>query len=313
MDSFTRLGQLLGAIVLCGALHGAGADRNLELLGLWSPATIRDSPLLTLGRDGTPNIADNLNEDEVGVLQTQIVRIVEAAYRKKLFPMKTRNYARKKGVLDRIPLERFMDKAREVIGDQKLRCLEWGPFFTRWPNVTQPYMKKFNCAEKWTFHHETADPHVKVWWKSVYGELDRGLEAQGLSEVRSFFDLVIIPQTLQYVRDPLVSMSVLYDLVKPGGHIIFTSPFIQAVMPYPVDYYRFTAEGAELALQRAGFHVLKSYVAGDDFWSICWIMHCGRSDLSEDSLALALVERGGDYQHNSYMLSMQIAQRPLGQ
>lgn len=24
-------------------------------------------------------------------------------------------------------------------------CLEWGPFFTRWPNVTQPYMRKFRC------------------------------------------------------------------------------------------------------------------------------------------------------------------------
>ncbi len=77
------------------------------------------------------------------------------------------------------------------------------------------------------------------------------------------------------------------------------------------DYFRFTAEGNEMMLKKAGFDIVKSYVGGDDFWSICWIMHCGVSDLSPHMLKKALTEQGGDYSKNSYMLSAQLAKRPL--
>ncbi|GFH05663.1 uncharacterized protein HaLaN_00162 [Haematococcus lacustris] len=128
---------------------------------------------------------------------------------------------------------------------------------------------------------------------AVFGELDRELSEQQLDEVKNMFDLVILPQTMQYVVDPYLSARVLFDLVKPGGHLVYSSPFMQTIMPYPTgslpctpcsDYFRFTAEGNEKVLEGAGFKVVKSFVGGDDFWSICWIMHCGVSDLSPEML-----------------------------
>lgn len=99
-------------------------------------------------------------------------------------------------------------------------------------------------------------------------------------------------------------------MVKPGGHLIFSSPFIQTIMPYPTDYYRFTSEGNEKLLKAAGFEVIKSYVGGDDFWSICWIMHCGVQDVNDSMMKRALTESGKQYSHNSYMLSVQLARKP---
>ena len=29
-----------------------------------------------------------------------------------------------------------------------ISCLEWSPFYKGWLNVTQPYMKKFNCKNE---------------------------------------------------------------------------------------------------------------------------------------------------------------------
>ncbi len=68
-------------------------------------------------------------------------------------------------------------------------------------------------------------------------------------------------------------------------------------------------------LQAAGLHVIKSYVrafhswqwppgtvhmglvsclqvGGDLFWSMCWLLKCGVSDLSPAMLRQALMERG---------------------
>jgi hypothetical protein len=117
-------------------------------------------------------------------------------------------------------------------------------------------------------------------------------------------------QTLQYVVDPHLSARVLFELVAPGGYLVFSSPFMQTIMPYPTDFFRFTAEGNERLLREAGFQVIKSFVGGDDFWSLCWIMHCGVSDISAYALDRALVETGSEYSRNSYMLSAQLARKP---
>ncbi len=57
--------------------------------------------------------------------------------------------------------------------------------------------------------------------------------------------------------------------------------------------------------------VLKSYVGGDEFWSLCWIMHCGVSDLPASMLGRALRETGKDYSQTAYMLSAQLARKPV--
>jgi len=272
-----------------------------------------NDPLFEVMNDGSVKLSDNLNADDKEKLRKVVVSLISNMYQANLLPFDKTNYAKKRGVLDRAPLEVFMDVASKELGDQPLQdCLEWGPYFTKWPGVTQPYMKKFKCKTQWTFHHETSHPTVRTLiGHDVYAELDRSLSDQGLDSIKGKFDLVIIPQTLQYVRDPEVSLQVLFDLVKPGGHLIMTTPFMQIVMPYPTDYYRFTAEGNELLLRKTGFEVVKSFVGGDDFWSVCWIFGCGTSDLDHIMASRALVQHGEDYSRSAYILSAQLAHKPV--
>lgn len=49
------------------------------------------------------------------------------------------------------------------------------------------------------------------------------------AQLAGTFDLVILPNTMQYVRDPFLSVKILYDLLAPGGYLILTSPFIQVI------------------------------------------------------------------------------------
>ncbi|KAL6754964.1 hypothetical protein V8C86DRAFT_2688614 [Haematococcus lacustris] len=299
-------------LIVCLLLPVSSTERHLD--GLWASDSIRSNePLWNIMANGSVALASNLNNAEKEQARKTVVNMLAQLYQQDLLPFRTKNYARTKGVLDRVPLEHFMTAASTQLGDGQLEnCLEWGPFFTRWPGVTQPYMKKFKCKRQWTFFHDAKNPRVRNLLRSaVFGELDRELSEQQLDEVKNMFDLVILPQTMQYVVDPYLSARVLFDLVKPGGHLVYSSPFMQTIMPYPTDYFRFTAEGNEKVLEGAGFKVVKSFVGGDDFWSICWIMHCGVSDLSPEMLKGALSERGSTYSHNSYILSAQLLLKPL--
>jgi len=301
-------GIWISVVHLLAHLHGSDGS----LLSVFGGTGVRDGPLWSLGKDGSAKLEADLSEAEAELARKTAVNMLAALYERELLPFKTKNYARTKGVLDRVPLEQFMRvSSRHLAGVELENCLEWGPYFKRWPNVTQPYTRLFNCKNKWTFTHSTTSPRASTWFgNTLHGELDSSLDEQGLDGVKGKFDLVIIPQTLQYVVDPHMSARVLYELVKPGGYLVFSTPFMQTIMPYPTDYFRFTAEGSELVLKSAGFQVVKSYVGGDDFWSMCWIMHCGVSDLSPAMLNRALMERGGEYSRNSYMLSAQLARRP---
>ncbi|KAJ9518031.1 hypothetical protein QJQ45_004303 [Haematococcus lacustris] len=331
-------------LIVCLLLPVSSTERHLD--GLWASDSIRSNePLWNIMANGSVALASNLNNAEKEQARKTVVNMLAQLYQQDLLPFRTKNYARTKGVLDRVPLEHFMTAASTQLGDGQLEnCLEWGPFFTRWPGVTQPYMKKFKagtqhtcshlCKRQWTFFHDAKNPRVRNLLRSaVFGELDRELSEQQLDE------------TMQYVVDPYLSARVLFDLVKPGGHLVYSSPFMQTIMPYPTgrnsfvvgpahrcigqraavtgftctachappcsDYFRFTAEGNEKVLEGAGFKVVKSFVGGDDFWSICWIMHCGVSDLSPEMLKGALSERGSTYSHNSYILSAQLLLKPL--
>lgn len=75
--------------------------------------------------------------------------------------------------------------------------------------------------------------------------------------------------------------------------------------------FRFTAEANEKLLRSAGFDVERSFVGGDGLWSVFWLLRCGMLDMPAAALRNTLRERTGkEYEHDSYMLSMQIARRP---
>jgi SAM-dependent methyltransferase len=74
-------------------------------------------------------------------------------------------------------------------------------------------------------------------------------------EIRETFDVVICDQVLEHVVDPCTAVRTLFDLCKPGGYAVVAVPFLVRIHAAPGDYWRFTADGLRLLLERAGFEV----------------------------------------------------------
>lgn len=73
------------------------------------------------------------------------------------------------------------------------------------------------------------------------------------------FDVVVCEQVLEHVDDPFRASRHLFDLCRPGGRVVITSPFMIKVHELPMfamlDYWRFTPRGLRVLLERAGFVV----------------------------------------------------------
>jgi SAM-dependent methyltransferase len=71
-------------------------------------------------------------------------------------------------------------------------------------------------------------------------------------------DVVICEQVLEHVENPLRAAQTLYDLCRPGGYAVVSTPFLIRVHPNPGDYWRFTEDGLRILLRHAGFEVIES-------------------------------------------------------
>ena len=77
------------------------------------------------------------------------------------------------------------------------------------------------------------------------------------SPITRRFDVVICDQVLEHVVDPNRAVATLADLCTPGGYVVVGVPFLVRVHPAPDDYWRFTADGLRVLLERAGLEVVE--------------------------------------------------------
>jgi SAM-dependent methyltransferase len=66
------------------------------------------------------------------------------------------------------------------------------------------------------------------------------------------FDFVLFFSALYIAEDPENTLREVLRIMKPGGQLLLSTPFIANEMPEPHDYYRFTAEGLERLFRTVG-------------------------------------------------------------
>ena len=119
--------------------------------------------------------------------------------------------------------------------------------------------------------------------KVVYGDLT--LDRLGLSEgdLQSMpkFDLVVCNQVVEHVKQPFVSARTLYDLLKPGGLLFWTAPFLERNHFPNSDFFRYTADGAREIFVRAGFNIVDLKVVGDTYVTSGYMLGFGAGDIDE--------------------------------
>jgi SAM-dependent methyltransferase len=69
------------------------------------------------------------------------------------------------------------------------------------------------------------------------------------------FDGAICTEVLEHVPDDRALLTELARVLRPGGVLVVTVPFMFRYHPDPADYRRYTPDGLAAALERAGFSV----------------------------------------------------------
>jgi SAM-dependent methyltransferase len=197
----------------------------------------------------------------------------------------------------------FLKEAAAYLPQKPSTCIEWAPM---------AYMPQFPaCANGNKFHldfeadinkmHVTADNHIHC---------DNVHLPQCLGATK--FDVAINTNVWEHEQDPFEAMTSLYNVMNPGGVMLFTVPFSAPYHGVPFDFYRYTKSGVTHVLERAGFCVPRSLMAsGGDFISdIALYSGVGPGDFSPGEL-LQGYHRGYDSIPDGPLVIMAVAYRKV--
>ena len=86
------------------------------------------------------------------------------------------------------------------------------------------------------------------------------------------FDTVICTMVLEHDPDPMAGLAELKRVLKPGGHMIFATPWIQPHHAIPADYWRFSYYGLEKLFGIFGFEIIEARSEGDRLVTLAGVL-----------------------------------------
>ena len=103
---------------------------------------------------------------------------------------------------------------------------------------------------------EMADEYIGVDWENVrdrsrvdvFSDLSKPLPFDN-----DFADTIVSFEVLEHLPEPDNFLSECHRVLRPGGYLLMTAPFIWHVHEEPYDYYRFTKYGLEYLLRKNRF------------------------------------------------------------
>lgn len=92
----------------------------------------------------------------------------------------------------------------------------------------------------------------------LYENVDVVADGKNLPFKNNSFDVVVLESVLEHVDEAEKVISESYRVLKKGGVIYISIPFVFIFHGSPNDFNRYTLEGAKKRLEHAGFHVIES-------------------------------------------------------
>ena len=102
--------------------------------------------------------------------------------------------------------------------------------------------------------YESADFEAvdKPYQKSTYV-----CDLKSIPVQSSRYDYILFTQVLEHIPEPSAVLRELFRVLKPGGKILCTAPFLYEEHEQPYDFYRYTQYGLRYLFESSGFAVEK--------------------------------------------------------
>jgi hypothetical protein len=130
-------------------------------------------------------------------------------------------------------------------------CMDWdGNYLKQFPKCTKSYIMKYE-----------PDPNKqRVAGNVIYGDVYTFQKMIGPGFPK--FNLVISTQVFEHLRNPYVAAQQLFQVIAPGGALLYTAPQTAHYHEVPGDYLRYTKEEVIYLFESAGFCVPRHMMAG---------------------------------------------------
>lgn len=133
---------------------------------------------------------------------------------------------------------------------------------SRWVNESaQGRVLDIGCANRWIETVLQPDcEYVGFDYPATGAELygarpDVFGDASSLPFADDCFDTVVMLEVLEHVREPRAALCEIARVLRPGGKVLLSMPFLYPIHDAPHDYQRFTAHGLEREIDAAGLRI----------------------------------------------------------
>lgn len=114
----------------------------------------------------------------------------------------------------------------------------------------QPYREIFSHCQYETADFEKVEVSTKVYAPSTYV-----CDLRSIPVEDNRFDAIAFTNVMEHLPDPQDVLTEFWRVLKPGGVIFYTAPFMYQEHEQPYDYYRYTQFGVRHLFTKAQFEV----------------------------------------------------------
>jgi SAM-dependent methyltransferase len=221
------------------------------------------------------------NRSGLGLLQNSFVRMHRFLYQLKLLPLSQWGHHRGSGNMDlavmgRRGFRRFFQESSHLVPPKSL-CLGWDT--TRY---VDNLVRQCDSSRAWSFvYRERGSARLHNDTRTLLANLvSLSTQPGQLGPLRFAFDLVLVNQVFEHVKQPFEAAAAIKQLLKPGGHAFWSAPFLERFHHSygSGDFFRYTCMGAWEIFRSAGFELVSMRKVGDSLITSGAILGFGIGD-----------------------------------